>query len=111
MPQRAWFCSRILKPRGIQTWHVPTAPNPPTGKELIELAAKKFGSDPKYRVLNRPMVWAAGWFDTNIRESYEMLYQYESDYVFDSTKFSKAFVFEPVSYADGVQRSARAYQQ
>jgi nucleoside-diphosphate-sugar epimerase len=34
-----------------QTWHVPTAPNPPTGKEFIELAATEFGTEAKYRVL------------------------------------------------------------
>ena len=45
-----------------QTWHVPTAPDPPTGKQFIELVAKEFGRQPMYRVLNRPMVWLAGWF-------------------------------------------------
>jgi nucleoside-diphosphate-sugar epimerase len=58
-----------------QTWHVPTAPDPPTGKQFIELAAREFGTQPKYRVLTRPMLWLAGWFDTTVRESYEMLYQ------------------------------------
>jgi len=94
-----------------QTWHVPTAPDPPTGKELIELVAKEFGTQPKYRVLTRPMVWAAGWFDTTIRESYEMLYQYEFDYVFDSTKFMTAFRFQPISYPEGVHRTAQGYRQ
>jgi len=72
-----------------QTWHVPTAPNPPSGNEFIRMAADEFHVAPKYRVLNRAMVWGAGWFDSNIREVYEMLYQYESDYVFDSTKFPR----------------------
>jgi hypothetical protein len=40
---------------------------------------------------------------------YEMLYQYEFDYVFDSTKFMKAFRHEPTSYADSVRRTAQAY--
>ncbi len=30
-----------------QTWHVPTAPDPPTGKEFIALAAKEFGATPE----------------------------------------------------------------
>jgi nucleoside-diphosphate-sugar epimerase len=30
------------------------------------------------------------FFDSNVRESYEMLYQNEFDYLFDSTKFAKA---------------------
>ena len=93
-----------------QTWHVPTAPDPPTGKQFIELAAKEFGTKTKYRVLTRPMLWMAGWFDTTVRELYEMLYQYEVDYVFDSTKFMKAFHFQPTSYPASVHRTSQAYR-
>jgi nucleoside-diphosphate-sugar epimerase len=93
-----------------QTWHVPTAPNPPAGKELIKMAAKEFGVEPKYRVLSRPLIKLAGLFDSDIRESYEMLYQSDSEYLFDSTKFSKAFSFKPVSYAEGVRHTASAYK-
>jgi len=90
-----------------QTWHVPTAPDPPTGKEFIRLAAKEFGVQPKYRVINRPMFKVAGLFDTATRELYEMLYQYELDYVFDSTKFNSRFQFRPTSYASGIQKVAQ----
>ena len=94
-----------------QTWHVPTAPDPLNGKELIELIANEFGRQPQYRVLSRPMVWVAGWFDRTVRELHEMLYQYEFEYVFDSTKFTKAFHFQPTSYAEGVHTTAQAYMQ
>ena len=30
-----------------QTWHVPTAPDPPAGKEFIEFVANEFGTQPK----------------------------------------------------------------
>lgn len=93
-----------------QTWHVPTAANPPTGKEFIEIAAKEFGVEPKYRVLSRRLIKLAGLFDADTRESYEMLYQSDSTYLFDSTKFSKAFSYEPTSYAEGVRRIASAYK-
>ena len=91
-----------------QTWHVPTAPDPPTGKEFIALAAKEFGMTPKHRVLGRPMVKIAGWFDSDIRESYEMLYQSEFDYIFDSSKFARAFQCHPTSYAEGIHQAADA---
>src|SRR6202163_1675820 len=91
-----------------QTWHVPTATDPPTGKQFIELAANAFGVQPRYRVLTRPMVWGVGLFDPIVRETYEMLYQYESDYIFDSSKFTKTFGVVPISYADGVRRTAEA---
>jgi nucleoside-diphosphate-sugar epimerase len=94
-----------------QTWHVPTAPDPPTGRKFVELVANEFGTQPKHRVLNRLMVWVAGLFDSNIRELYEMLYQYEFDYVFDSTKFMKAFQFQLAPYPEGIHRTAQAYRQ
>jgi len=94
-----------------QTWHVPTAADPPTGKQFIELVAKEFGTQPKYRVLTRPMLRLAGWFDTTVRELYEMLYQYEFDYNFDSTKFTETFRFQPTSYAEGVRKTAQSYRQ
>ena len=93
-----------------QTWHVATKSNPPTGKEFIEMVAKTFGVAPKYRVLSRPLIKVAGWFDSDIRESYEMLYQSDSEYLFDATKFSKAFSFEPTPYENGIERTALAYK-
>jgi len=91
-----------------QTWHVPTASNPPTGNEFIQMVANAFGVKPRYRVLSRPVIRIVGLFDSNIRESYEMLYQSGSEYLFDSTKFSKAFSFEPTSYVEGIKRTAVA---
>src|ERR1700730_6328735 len=93
-----------------QTWHVPTAPDPPTGKQFIELVAKEFGTKPKYRVLTRPKLWMAGWFDTTVRECYEMLNQYEFPYIFDATKFTKKFRFQSTFYAEGVRGTAQAYR-
>ena len=93
-----------------QTWHVPTAANPPTGMEFIHLVAKGFGVKPKHRILNRPQVMLAGLFDSNVRESYEMLYQSETEYVFDSSKFSTAFGYEPTSYAEGINITSQAYK-
>jgi nucleoside-diphosphate-sugar epimerase len=93
-----------------QTWHVPTAPNPPTGREFIAMAAKAFGVAPKHRVLSRPLIRLAGLFDSDIRESYEMLYQYASEYLFDSTKFERAFAFTSTSYEAGIAECAARRQ-
>ena len=91
-----------------QTWHLPTAPDPLTGREFIALAAKEFGATPKHRVFTRPMLKVAGWFDRTVQESYEMLYQSEFEYVFDSSKFAAAFPGPPTSYADGIRATAKA---
>jgi len=88
-----------------QTWHVPTAKNPLTGKEFVTQAAKAFGVGPKYRVLSRPMIRVAGWFDPLVAEAYEMLYQSDSPYLFDSSKFAREFGFTGTPYADGIRAS------
>lgn len=94
-----------------QTWHVPTTPNPLTGKEFVALVAKEFGVAPKYRVLGRPMLRVAGWFDPLVAESYEMLYQSDAPYVFDSGKFAREFCFAGTSYADGIHATAASFKR
>jgi nucleoside-diphosphate-sugar epimerase len=92
-----------------QVWHLPTAPDPPTGREFSAMASREFGVKPKCRVLNRPMLRMAGWFNPMVRESYEMLYQSDSAYLFDSTKFAREFGFAGTPYADGVRIVAGSY--
>jgi nucleoside-diphosphate-sugar epimerase len=94
-----------------QVWHLPTSPEPPTGREFIAMAAAEFGVPPKFRLLNRPMIRIAGWFDPLVRESYEMLYQSAYPYVFDSTKFAKAFGFAGTPYPEGVRIVAESYKR
>ena len=61
-----------------------------------------------YKVLNRLMIKFAVLFIADIRESYEMLYQNDTAYVFDSSKFSKAFNMQATTYASGIQLTAAA---
>ncbi len=91
-----------------QVWHAPTDKNVLTGKQFIELVAKEFGVKPNYMVLQKWMVRMAGLFDTNIKEAVEMLYQSEVDYLFDSSKFEKAFNFTPTTYSLGVLETVKA---
>ena len=112
-PDAARGMVRLLDDDGAwnQTWHLPTAPSPPTGKEFVELAAKEFGANPKYRVLRRPIIKLGGLFDTTIRELGEMLYQNECEYIFDSTKFDTHFGYRPTPYEEGIRLTAEAYRR
>lgn len=91
-----------------QIWHLPTDKNVLTGKEFLELSAKAFGVEPKYLVLKKWMIQMAGYFVPVVKESYEMLYQNEYDYLFDSTKFERAFNFKPTSYQDGIAETVKS---
>lgn len=93
-----------------QTWHLPTTLNPPTGREFITTAAQAMQREPKYRVLSPFMVRAYGWFKPVVGELYEMLYQNDSSYVFDSSKFARAFGFAGTPYGEGIRRTAEWYR-
>lgn len=85
-----------------QTWHLPTDANALTGQQIVDLAARELNMKPKVTVLPRLTIQLAGLFNPIIKESVEMLYQYDSDYIFDSGKFDSAFTFEKVTYAEGI---------
>lgn len=93
-----------------QTWHLPTAPNPLTGTEFVELAAQAMNRSPGITVMQPWMLRLAGLFNVTIRESVEMLYQSQYPYIFDSTKFEQAFNVAPTSYEEGIRASAGCYR-
>ncbi|MFD2873916.1 NAD-dependent epimerase/dehydratase family protein [Mucilaginibacter ximonensis] len=85
-----------------QIWHLPTAPAL-TGIEIIELAASTYGVKPKYMRINKLMLFLLGLFNKLIMGTVEMYYQCDHNYIFDSSKFEKAFNFKPTSYKDGIK--------
>jgi nucleoside-diphosphate-sugar epimerase len=93
-----------------QVWHLPTDRNTLTGKEFIELSARAFEVKSDFMVLKRWMVQMAGIFNPIIKESVEMLYQNEVDYIFDSSKFNTGFGFKPTSYFEGVKATVSSYR-
>ena len=57
------------------------------------------------------MVGFLGIFMKIMKELKEMLYQYQEDYIFDSSKFEKAFNFKPTTYKEGIQITAASYKK
>jgi nucleoside-diphosphate-sugar epimerase len=90
-----------------QVWHLPTAHPPLTGREFVQLAASELGVPKRMSVTPGWVIRTAGVFDRLMRELGEMLYQNESDYVFESSKFEKRFGFTPTPYEEGVRETVR----
>jgi nucleoside-diphosphate-sugar epimerase len=86
-----------------QLWNLPTDKGKLTGEDWINLFAKEMGKAPRYMVLPKFMVGILGLFVPMMKEFYEMLYQYDREYFFDSSKFEKRFGISPMPYADGVR--------
>lgn len=94
-----------------QAWHLPTATAPLTGSAYIAAAAAALDKPAHSMILPKWMIRLGGLFDRTTAELYEMLYQYEYDYLFDSSKFERAYNFQPVSYAAGIIATANAYNE
>ena len=94
-----------------QIWHLPTANPALTGREIIELAAAEFGIKPKTMVIGKMMNRILGIFIPVLREMQEMLYQYEVEYYFDSTKFEQHFGWNRLLILRGIKQTAAFYKK
>ena len=88
-----------------QVWHLPASDPPVDGKTFVELAAKEIGVPPRLSLLKPWMLRLGGFFSSDISETIEMLYQYESAYRFDSTKITRAFGISPTPYPEGIRET------
>jgi nucleoside-diphosphate-sugar epimerase len=86
-----------------QVWHMPTCNPPLTGKMFIEMVAEELGVTPKYSEFKKWTIKLGGLFDPTIKEAWEMLYQNEFSYYFDSSKFETLYEFKPISYEKGIK--------
>lgn len=91
-----------------QIWNLPTDRNSLTGEEWIKLFAKEMKKNAKYQLLPAFLVKLASFFVPFLKEIYEMRYQYDREYFFDSSKFEKYFNFNPTSYQQGVKEILNA---
>jgi nucleoside-diphosphate-sugar epimerase len=86
-----------------QVWHLPTDSTRLTGKQWIELFAKQMNVKPSYMVVPAWLAGIMGIFMPMLKELKEMIYQYDRDYFFNSSKFNKAFNYKPVTPEEGVR--------
>jgi nucleoside-diphosphate-sugar epimerase len=87
-----------------QEWHVPTTKERLTTFQWIELIAREIKTEPGIQKVPRFMINLLGIFIPIMREFPEMLYQYEHDYIFDSSKFEKRFGIMPTSPEIGIKK-------
>jgi nucleoside-diphosphate-sugar epimerase len=88
-----------------QTWHLPTTKEPLTGTDFVHLACDLAGQPYKLQVAPRWMLKLMGIFMPVLRENEEMMYQFEYDYRFDSSKIESAFGLQPTPYNLGISES------
>lgn len=93
-----------------QEWHVPTTKERLTNRQWIELIATELNTDAKVQKVPAWILNLAGIFVPIMREFPEMLYQYEQDYIFDSSKFEKQYNIFATPPADGIKIMVESFK-
>lgn len=86
-----------------QVWHVPTTKEKLTNLQWIQLIANEMKVEAKIQTVPVWLIKILGWFIPIMREFPEMIYQYEQDYIFDSTKFEKRFGISATTPKEGIK--------
>ncbi|MCY7301686.1 MAG: NAD-dependent epimerase/dehydratase family protein [Thermoleophilia bacterium] len=90
-----------------QVWHALTSKEPMTGEQYVRIACELAGRPYALRVAPRWMLSLLGLFTPVLRENMEMLYQFEHDYRFDSSKLENAHPMQATAYRKGIAETLR----
>jgi nucleoside-diphosphate-sugar epimerase len=91
-----------------QVWHALTSKEPMSGEAYVRIACELAGQPFKVQMAPRWMLGLMGLFVPVLRENMEMLYQFEHDYRFDSSKLEQAFKVKATGYREGIQAALGA---
>jgi len=89
-------------------WNLPVDNQAPTGEEWIKLFAQEMNAKDGCQTLPGWGMWVLGLFVPILKEMYEMRYQYDRPYYFDSAKFRTRFNYTPTTNAEAVRETVKA---
>jgi len=106
LPDVAWGLATLGEREEAfgDAWHLPAA-EPLTGRQFIELLFLELKRPPRMRVIGRPMMRLAGLLSPIIRETLEVLYQFERPFIMDAGKFERAFGQRITPHAEAMRHT------
>ncbi len=93
-----------------QVWHLPTAAAL-TGRQYIVLASEAAGVQARPLAVPGLLLRILGLTNPVLRESVEMLYEFNEPLLFDASKYSKAFGSLPTPHQEAMRRTVAWYQE
>ncbi len=92
-----------------QVWHIPT-PQALTGRQYIALAAEAAGVPAKPLAVSALMLRVLGLTNAVLRESVELLYEFNEPFLFDGSKYIRAFGGRPTSHQEAMRQTVAWYR-
>jgi len=70
-----------------RAWHLPN-PETVTTREFVHMIFEEAGGEPKMQRAPKPLLWTLEFFNPALRETIEMLYEFEEPFVVDHSAFA-----------------------
>jgi nucleoside-diphosphate-sugar epimerase len=93
-----------------QAWHLPS-PETLTTRRFVEMIFEEVGKPARIQVAPKIVLRAVGLFNPGIRETIEMLYEFEEPFVVDDSKFERAFGEKATPLRESIRGSIRWYRE
>lgn len=93
-----------------EIWHVPNAETLTT-RRFIEMVYEEAGRSPKLRAAPGLGIRLLAPFNANMRETKEILYEFEEPFVVDHSKFERAFGADATPHREAIRRTLDWYRR
>ncbi len=93
-----------------KAWHVPSAPTTST-RGIVKLIESELGKPIRVRAANRVLVSLLGLFNPLIRETAEMIYEWEKPYVVENGRFVSTFGNGITPHEEAIRQTVAWYKQ
>jgi len=81
-----------------------------TQGELVRLFAEEAGMEPKISSMGRLMMSIGGLFIPEAKESVDMMYEFETPFVIDSSKFEQTFGMQATPIREAIRETVAWYR-
>lgn len=93
-----------------EAWHIPTAETLTT-RQFVETVFAEIGTPAKLSVAPKLGIEFLSLFNPMMREVKEMLYEFESSFVVDHSKYERVFGSNPTPHRESIQQTLRWFSQ
>ena len=93
-----------------RAWHLPS-PETVSTRRFVEMVFEEAGGPMKLQRAPKPLLRVLGVFNPAIRETIEMLYEFEEPFVVDHSKFARAFGDHATPLREAIRSTVRWYRE
>jgi nucleoside-diphosphate-sugar epimerase len=92
-----------------RAWHLPS-PETLTTREFVEMIFEEVGKPARIQAAPKLVLRALGLFSPPLRETIEMLYEFEEPFVVDHSDFTRAFGDHATPLGEAIRETVRWYR-